>query len=153
MSLLLLTGCASLPENLLAAPQIRLTNIEIVGLGLKSQTFLLSFAVENPNPVALPVSRIGYAVKLEGQRFASGETSSDLNLPANGNGQFAITVDLNLLATGPQVLALVRDGTRRSIDYELQGVLGVDLPLVPELRYSDTGSVSLQGSAASFLAR
>ena len=137
------SACASLPENLIDTPSVNLSNVRVVGLGFRSQTFLLSFDVTNPNPFVLPVSNIGYGVKLDGQRFASGETICDLMIPAHGDMSFTISVDLNLLQTAPQLLAIVRDGTRRAIAYELDGRFGVDIPLSPTVAYRNSGMIRL----------
>jgi len=81
-----LSACASLPESLVSTPSVKLSNVQVVGLGIRTQTFLLSFDVANPNPFPLPVSNVGYGVKLDGQRFASGETASKFTIPADGDG-------------------------------------------------------------------
>jgi LEA14-like dessication related protein len=138
-----MTACASLPESLVGTPSVNLNNVQVVGLGFKSQTFLLSFDVANPNPFPLPVSNIGYGVKLDGQRFASGETICDFTIPADGDASFAISVDLNLLKTAPQLLAIVRGGSRREVAYELDGRFGVDIPLTPTLKYRNSGMIQL----------
>ena len=138
-----LSACASIPESLVDAPQVNLSNVEVVGLGFKSQTFLLSFDVANPNPFPLPVSHVGYGLKLDGRRFASGETSSEFIIPADGGTSFAISVDLNLLQTAPQLLFIVRDGTRRDISYELEGRFSVDIPLTPIIKYNNSGKIRL----------
>ena len=136
-----LSSCASLPENLVSTPQVSLTNVEVVGLGFKGQTFLLSFDVSNPNPFPLPIRNVRYGVKLDGQRFASGETPCEFTVPANGDSSFAISVDLNLLQTAPQLLSIVRDGTRRDITYELDGQFAVDIPFTPAISYHDRGTI------------
>jgi LEA14-like dessication related protein len=82
-------------------------------------------------------------LKLNGQRFASGETDCEVLIPANGDTTFAINVDLDLLQTSPNLLYIVRDGTRRDIAYEVEGRMGIDLPLVPALRYRNSGSIRL----------
>ena len=138
-----LSSCASLPENLVSTPQVSLANVEVVGLGFKGQTFLLSFDVSNPNPFPLPIRNVKYGVKLDGQRFASGETPCEFTVPANGDSSFAISVDLNLLQTAPQLLSLVRDGTRRDITYELDGQFAVDIPFTPAIGYHDRGAIRL----------
>ncbi len=138
-----MTACASMPESLIGTPSVNLSNVQVVGLGFKSQTFLLSFDVANPNPFPLPVSNIGYGVRLDGQRFASGETICDFTIPADGDTSFAISVDLNLLKTAPQLLAIVRDGTRREVAYELDGRFGIDIPLTPTLKYRNSGKIQL----------
>lgn len=138
-----LSGCASLPENTIASPSVNLSNVQVVGLGFNNQTFLLSFEVDNPNPFPIPVRNINYGLKLDGQRFASGETASDFTIPASGDTRFAISVEVNLLQTAPQLLSIVRNGTRQDIDYELQGRLGVDIPFAPPIKYENSGTIRL----------
>lgn len=134
-----LSSCASITEDLIRSPQVSLRNVQVVGLGFNAQTFLLSFDVANSNPFPLPVRNFDYDVRLDGQRFASGETASQFTIPADGNASFAISVDLNLLQTAPQLLTIVQDGARREIRYDLTGRFGVDLPLTPVLTYRDNG--------------
>lgn len=141
------SACASMPESLVNSPHVKLSNVQVVGLGFNAQTFLLSFDVANPNPFPLPVSNVGYGVRLDGQRFASGETASKFTIPANGDASFAISVDLNLLQSAPQLLSIVRDGTRQDVNYELEGRFGVDIPLVPTVKYRDSGKIRLNSSA------
>lgn len=145
---LCLSACATAPENLIDSPRVSLSNVRVVGLGFDSQTFLLSFDVANPNPFPLPIRHVGYGVRLDGRRFASGDTASEFTVPANGDTSFAISVDLNLLQTAPQLLWLVRDGTRRDVSYELEGQFAVGIPLMPQINYRDTGRIRL--SAITF---
>lgn len=142
-----LSACATMPNSLFSTPSVELNNVQVVGLGFKSQTFLLSFDVANPNPFPLPVSSISYGVKLDGLRFASGETASEFTVPADGDAQFAIKVDLNLLQTAPQLLSIVRAGVRQDIPYELEGRLGVDIPLTPTVRYRNSGTIRLSSNS------
>lgn len=138
-----LSSCASLPDDLVAAPELDLRDIEIVGVGFKNQTFLLSFDVSNPNPFPLPVRNIGYDIRLDGNRFASGATDCEFTVPAGGETDFAISVELDLLQTAPQLLSVVRDGADRVIQYDLSGQLAVDIPFTPALKYRDSGTIKL----------
>ncbi len=138
-----LGACASIPENAISMPEVELRDIEVVGLGFRAQTFLLSFAISNPNPFPLPVNHISYGLKLDRQRFASGETPCGLSIPAGGDTTFAISVELDLLTTTPQLLTIVRDGARSEIPYELKGELGIDIPLTPSVTYRTDGSIRL----------
>lgn len=142
-----LSACASISDKLVSTPRVELRSVQVIGLGFKSQTFLLSFDVANPNPFPLPVRSVGYGVKLNGQHFASGETASEFTIPADGDAQFAISVDLNLLQTAPQLLSIVRDGVRQDIRYELEGRLGIDIPLIPSLRYRNSGTIRFNSGA------
>lgn len=139
-----LAGCATTMEDLVKSPTVRLSSVQVVGLGFNGQTFLLSFDISNPNPFALPVSSVSYGVKLDGQRFASGETPGEFSVPANGDGQFAISVDLDLLQTAPQLLSIVREGVRNDVSYELNGRLAVDIPLAPPVAFRNSGSIRLR---------
>jgi LEA14-like dessication related protein len=144
---LAMSACATMPEDFVKAPNVNLSNVQVVGLGFTSQTFLLSFNAENPNPFPLPVRNVDYGVKIAGQRFASGETVSNFTIPASGDTNFAISVDLNLLQTAPQLLSIVRDGARREIDYELDGQFGVDIPLTPPIKYHNSGTIRLSSDS------
>ncbi|NNL55809.1 MAG: LEA type 2 family protein [Woeseia sp.] len=140
---LLLGGCASGLESMLQSPKVELTAVEVVGLGFNNQTFRLSFDVNNPNAFALPIDAVSYGVRLNGQRFASGETDSEFSVPAGGDAQFAISVELDLLQTAPQLLSIVREGVRSEIPYELDGKLTLGLPLTPPLSFSNSGNIRL----------
>ena len=94
----------------------------------------------------LPVNNVTYGLRLDGQRFASGETVSDFTIPANGRTGFAISVNLNLLQTAPQLLAIVRDSSRRDVRYDIDGRLGVDIPLTGSLKYSNSGLLALHSN-------
>ena len=142
-----LTGCASTMQNLVKSPDVKLSNVQVVGLGLKSQTFLLSFDVHNPNAFALPVRSVSYGVKLDGQRFATGKTPSEFSIPASGETQFAISVDLNLLQTAPQLLSIVRQSAVRDVSYELEGTLAVDIPLAPAVSFRNDGLIRLSAGS------
>jgi len=138
-----LAACETLPENLIEKPEVSLREVQVVGLGFNGQTFLLSFDISNPNPFPLPVNHIRYGVKLDGQRFASGNTTSEIRVPADGATQFAISVELDLLSTAPALLSIVRESVRKEVPYELEGELGIDIPLTPPVRYNSAGSIRL----------
>jgi len=139
----MLGACASLPKDLIGRPDVQLRDVQVMGLGFKSQTFLLSFDVYNPNPFPLPVNHVSYGVRLDGHRFASGDTPCDISVPAGGESEVAISVDLDLLATAPQLLAIIREGTRGEIRYELEGQFGLDLPLAASVSYQKDGTIRL----------
>ncbi len=141
-----LAACASLPDNLIESPRVELLDVQVMGLGFDNQTFLLSFDIDNPNPFPLPVKHVRYGVRLGGERFASGATPSSISVPAGGTTEFAISVELDLLKTAPQLLTIMRAGTRRDIPYSLEGELGVDIPMTPPVSYRTNGAIRLNTS-------
>ena len=137
------TGCAS-TGDLMSAPDVSLRNVEATGLGFSEQSFVLEFDVSNPNPFPLPVESISYGVELDGYRFATGSTLASIEIPASGSTEFAISVDVDLMRTAPQLLYIVRDSLKRDIPYELSGEFGLDIPLVESVRFRTTGAVRMR---------
>ncbi len=142
----LLSACASL-ENSVSAPRVSLRNVHVENIGLNGQTFILAFDVTNPNPFPLPIKSISYGVKLDGRRFASGEAASAFTVAAGGDGEFVISVELNLLQTAPELLFIVRDATLRDIPYSLEGRLGIDIPYTKPVKFENSGLIRLHASA------
>lgn len=138
----LLSACAG-TGPLISSPGVSLRNVQMTEIDLSGQVFLLGFDVTNPNPFPLPVKAVSYGVELDGYRFATGRTKGDFTVPANGDGEFAISVELNLLKTAPQLLYIVRDGVMRDIPYELTGTLGIDIPFVEPLEFASEGEIRL----------
>jgi LEA14-like dessication related protein len=139
----LLAACAS-AGNLISAPGVSLKNVQMTEVDFSGQTFLLGFDVSNPNPFPLPISAVSYGVELDGYRFAAGETKGGFTVPASGDQEFAISVELNLLKTAPQLLFIVRDAEKRDIPYELNGKLGVDIPFTDPVSFESSGAIRLQ---------
>jgi len=138
----LAAGCAS-NGLVVEKPGVSLRHVGVADVDLDSQTFVLDFAVENPNPFPLPVRSIAYGVELDGFRFASGETTSDFVVPAGGDGHFEITVDVDLMRTAPQLMFIVRDGIYRDIPYALEGRFTIDVPFANPVVFRNEGSVRL----------
>jgi len=137
-----LASCAS-TANLVSAPGVSLSDVEVTQLDFKSQTFLLGFDVTNPNPFPLPVTSVSYGVELDGQRFATGKTQGSFVVPAHGDGEFAISVRLDLLKSSPQLLYAVRDAARGDVPYALKGSLGVGIPAAKPIRFESSGHIRL----------
>ena len=140
------TGCATTGVTI-EKPGISLRNVEVTAVDLDSQTFVLDFDVVNPNPFPLPIRSVSFGVELEGLSLASGETRSAFTVPAGGDGHFAITVDVDLMRTAPQLMFIVRDGIRREIPYTLEGSLAIDVPFVEPVAFRNRGSIRLDAGA------
>ena len=136
------TGCAS-TGAIVEKPGVSLRNVQIADIDLDSQTFVLEFDVDNPNPFPLPVRSIAYGVELEGLRLAGGETQGRFTVPAGGDSQFEITVDVDLMRTAPQLMFIVRDGIYRDIPYALEGSFAIDVPFANPVAFRNEGSIRL----------
>lgn len=138
-----ISGCAT-GGSLVQSPSVDLTSVEVSDMSFTRQTFLLGFSVKNPNPFSIPVKAVSYRVRLNNENFAAGETQSNFTVPASGDGDFVISVDLDLLKSGAQLTSIVRSGMNDRVDYEVFGDLAVDIPLVPTLRFSNSGTILVQ---------
>lgn len=147
----MLTACATV-RNSVVAPDVSLRSVQLTDLSFGKQTFVLGFAASNSNPFPLPVKSVSYGVVLDGHTFASGASQNTFSIPASGDGEFYISVELNLLRTAPHLLSVVRDGKSRSIPYEVEGSLGIDIPYTRPISFKSDGSVRLQSGALKFSA-
>ncbi len=141
-----LSACASV-SSMVSPPEVSLRGVQMTEFSFTGQTFLLDFEVSNPNPYPLPVKSVQYGIELDGQTFATGNTKGEFSIPASGDGEFSISVDLNLLQTAPKILSIVRDGARRDIPYAIEGELGIDIPYAPPVSFKSDGEIRLQSSA------
>ena len=141
-----ISACAT-TGSMISAPEVRLMTIEITSADFDRQTFLLSFNVSNPNPFPLPIRSVRYRVRLGEQRFASGETQGNFTVPSDGNEQFAISVELDLLRTTSNISSLIRTGMSRDFDYELSGSFAVDIPFAKPLNFKSGGNIEMQAAA------
>lgn len=138
----MLASCAGM-EPMIAAPGVSLRNVHVTDLNYKAQTFLLGFDITNPNPFPLPISHISYGIELDGQHFAGGSAASAFTVAAQGDAEFSISVELDLIRTAPQLLYTVHDAVTRDIPYSLRGELGIDIPLAKPLAFSSDGEIRL----------
>jgi LEA14-like dessication related protein len=95
----------------------------------------------------LPIRSLSYGVELEGLRLASGEAECAFTVPAGGDSQFAITVDVDLMRTAPQLIFIVRDGMYRDIPYALEGSMAIDVPLAKPVSFRNQGSIRFDAGA------
>jgi LEA14-like dessication related protein len=139
----ILGACAGM-EVAIDPPVVSLKKVDVADVDFSKQTFVLSFDVSNPNSFPLPINFVSYGLKLDDQRFASGETVAAFTVAANSVSELAISVDLDLLRTAPQLLYILRDGVTRDLPYELKGKFGIDIPFVDSVSFEYAGEIRLQ---------
>jgi len=137
-------GACAVSEIAIDPPMVSLKKVNVTDVDFSRQTFVLSFDVTNPNSFSLPVNYVSYGIKLDKQRFASGETVASFTIPANSDTEFAISVELDLFRTAPQLLYTFRDGTMRDLPYELSGKFGIDMPFVGSVPFEYSGEIRLR---------
>lgn len=139
--LLGLAACAGLrPE--LEEPEFRLTRVEPIRLGVLEQRFRLTFAVDNPNSVSLPVRTLNYQVQVAGMDFAKGFSSEGFTIPARNTGEFTVEASTNLMESLPRLIELVRAGERQ-LAYKLDGEVEYGRFFRGTRTFDQTGTVRL----------
>lgn len=92
---LILNSCAAL-INKPQSPQITLSNIQLVEMGLLEQRYRLDLRLLNPNNFALPIVGMSYDLAINGKVFARGVSRQEVNLPAFGEKVMEIDVISNI---------------------------------------------------------
>lgn len=142
LTAVLLASCASTGVSI-KEPDVALSGVKMSSLSFSGQTFLLSFDVNNPNPFPLPIRSVRYHLQLADQTFASGETQGDFSVPASGDGEFDISVELDILKSASPLTSVLRSGVRKPVAYELNGSLAIDIPYVKPLPFSTAGYITI----------
>jgi LEA14-like dessication related protein len=140
---LALSACAG-TESLVAAPTVRLTSVELVKVSFSEQTFLLGFEVSNPNVFPLPIEAVKYRVMFDGESFAGGETRAAFTIPGEGDGEFVVSVELDILNRATQITSLLQGGMPDNVTYSVDGSLSVDIPFTRPLSFSSNGVINVQ---------
>lgn len=142
LPLFVLSGCAT-TEQMISSPSVQLTSVELSEASFGSQTFVLGFDVHNPNAFPLPVKSVKYRILFDDENFARGETPGSFTIPARSDGRFQLTVDVDFLGSAAQITSLLGGGVPDHVDYELQGSLAVDIPLVRPLAFTNSGVIPI----------
>lgn len=117
---LLLTACAGV-GSMVEKPRVSLAGIEIEGLGLFEQRFLVSLRITNPNDVSVTVEGVDFSLDLNGEHFASGMSREEVTLPRLGETEVKLKVTTRLGMLWKQLKAL--QSGERPLGYHLTGRL------------------------------
>ena len=94
--MLFFQGCASLDERLNPIqPRVFVDAIEIEDASLSGLTALLTLNIENPNNFVLNARGLDYTMNLGGTDILSGESSSNMSVPALGSGKIEVPVRIS----------------------------------------------------------
>ena len=106
--LLLFQGCGTLDKRLNPIqPNVFIDAIEIEDASLSGLTALLTLNIENPNNFALNAKGLDYTMSMAGTNILSGESQSNMSVPALGSGKIEVPVRISyasILETIPKVM-------------------------------------------------
>lgn len=132
----LLAACA--PR--LQKPEISLAGIDLVGLGLLEQRFVLKLRIRNPNDVDLPVNALSFDVELNGRHFARGVSDKPVIIPRQGETILEVKTVSRLGDVLQPLRNLLKNGRER-IGYRIFG--SVDLEGFGSFPFDRSGDVPL----------
>ena len=118
---LLPAGCATGLQK----PDISLVGVELVGLNLLEQRFILQLRIKNPNDRALSINALNFDIELNGQHFAKAVSESPVQVPKQGDAVLEIKAVSRLIAVLKQLRDAQKDG-RSSVAYRLFGNVLLD---------------------------
>ncbi len=136
---LTLGACALAPK--FEAPQLSVTDVQLLGGDLFQQRLRVRMHVQNPNDRALPVQGITYRLEVEGQEFATGETAASFVVPALGEADFDMNVSTNLATT---LLKILGGGANtRALAYHLSGKVTLSEGFLRSVPFEQSGTFRL----------
>lgn len=132
----LLAACA--PR--LQKPEISLAGIDLVGLGLLEQRFVLRLRIRNPNDVDLPVNALNFDVELNARHFARGVSDKPVIIPRQGE----TILEVKTVSRLGDVIKPLRDAQkngRERIGYRVFG--SIELEGIGSFPFDRSGDVPL----------
>ena len=141
----MVSGCASVGRNI-ETPRLALIGLTLYDIGLLEQRFGLTFRVQNPNSIVLPIQGVSLALEVDGETFARGVSAERFRVPAYGESEFTMVVSTNLVRSATRLGHLL-DPATEAVGYKVEGKVDIDLPLVGALRFDDEGRVPLRQEA------
>jgi LEA14-like dessication related protein len=138
---LMLSGCSLLTPKF-ERPTVSVIAVQVVHANLFEQTIRLTLSVHNPNDRVLPVRRLTADLRTDGEEIATGESDAAFDVPARGDASFTISIKANMAIVLLQIANHRRDHTD-AINYDVTGVVSLDLPFLRSLSFRQSGSFSL----------
>lgn len=134
-------GCALAPK--FTTPTLTIVGVRLEGSDLLAQHLKVRVHVQNPNDRTLPVKAIEYALEVDGQPFAAGESASSFVVPPLGEAEFDMSVTTNMAGTLVRLLARGSDA-RANVPYRLTGKVSLSEGWLQSIPFEQHGTFSLQ---------
>ena len=138
---LLICGCALAPK--FTTPDFTIVGVQVEGSDLLAQHLKVRLHVHNPNDRTLPVKGVDYALEVEGEPFASGESAASFVVPALGDAEFDMNVTTNMAGTLIRLLSR-RSDALQSVSYHLSGKVSLSEGWLQSIPFDQRGTFKLQ---------
>ena len=138
---LLLAGCAQLKEKAsVLKPTAELTATSLTYLDFERADLEIELAVDNPNPIALPLAGLEYDFRIENQSLVSGTTAQQTEIRARGVSPLTIPVSLKFEDLAALPGELLEGDT---IEWQIDTAFNIQLPVIGSypLKVSKSGQL------------
>jgi LEA14-like dessication related protein len=127
----------------LQRPDLSVISVEMLNGNVLQQNFRVRLSIQNPNDRTLPVEGVQATLHVNGEQIASGVSSGAFVVPAFGQSEFDMLISANMAVGLLKIVGGMNQQTG-AIDYELTGVVSMDLPWLRSLAFDQHGSFSLK---------
>jgi LEA14-like dessication related protein len=147
-----ISGCALMYRDL-KPPTAELISIQ--PLGLQNDLSLAVSArlrISNPNQVALPIEGGQLETSLNGRPFAASKLTERFSVPANGNKDVDLRINIDLAAALGIGLDVLND-QQADVEWQLDGYVDVGLSYLGRVPIRERGSLQLGPGAQPIATR
>jgi LEA14-like dessication related protein len=141
VSALFTSGCVLTPR--FTTPTLTVASVQVEGGDLLEQRLKVRVHVENPNDRRLPIRAVAYTLEIEGQPFASGESTASFVVPALGAAEFDMNLTTNMAGTLMRLLVRGPDALR-SVSYHFTGKISLSAGWRQSIPFEQRGTFRLQ---------
>lgn len=120
------TGCATLGRIRFQPLDVRLAEVQIMGLGFSGGTLNLVLDVHNPNGYEIRTQRLTADLELEETHFGDATLERDVRLAPEGNTLVDVPLRFTWEGVGAGARALLGMG---SVQYRMRGTLHAQTPM------------------------
>ena len=122
---IMLSGCATM-QSQLEPPHVTLTDMRILEMTLFEQRYGLKIRVQNPNPIALPITGLNFQLDVNDAELGRGVSDQTVTVPAHGEAVLEINLTSNLARIFDQLRGF-ESGKGQSLSYRLSGGLSLSI--------------------------
>jgi len=147
----ILAGCAGFGKPL-ETPRIQLAHLTVKDAKLFETVFQLELRVFNINEVPLVINGIDCEMEINGEKFATGISAVQSEIPAMGTGLVPVDVYASTFEMAKSFIEMAqragKAGAPVKMEYGLEGRLKLGgKAMLPFLPFKSDGQISLEGLA------
>ncbi len=134
----MLGGCSLLMPHW-QAPTLAVVNIQMGHSDLFQQHLVVRMSVHNPNDRQLPVKGLSYALDVNGEECAHGESGASFVVPARGDAEF----DMNVTANAAAALLRMFGRGNAAAQYRIHGKVELSSGILRSVPFDQHGELQL----------